>query len=275
MKNTILAVLLLSTAGPVMTRSCLFACLVFTTSLNAAALAGGARQIQSLDANWKFHLGDVPGAQDAAFADAAWRGLDVPHDWSLEGDYAAANPTGEKCAYLPSGIGWYRRLLDLPDAWKGRVVSLEFEGVYMNSTVWLNGARIGGWPYGYTTFTCDLTPHLKPGRTVLAVRVDNSQEPSARWYHGCGIYGHVRVLGTDPVHVPPGGVFVQTPAVSEASAAVRATVEMENASSAAAAVAVEVEILGPDGRSAGKIAAPSCVAAGAAGHGRGGGVDGV
>ncbi len=266
MKHTILAVLLLSAAGPVVIRTCLFACLVFAASLDAAALAGGARLVQSLDANWKFHLGDVPGAQAAAFAEAAWRGLDVPHDWSLEGDYAAANPTGDKCAYLPSGIGWYRRVLDLPDAWKGRVVTLEFEGVYMNSTVWLNGARIGGWPYGYTTFTCDLTPHLKPGHNVLAVRVDNSQEPSARWYHGCGIYGHVRVLATDPVHVPPGGVFVQTPAVSEASAAVRATVEIQNASSAAAAVAVEVEILGPDGRSAGKHSAPSSVAAGAAGQ---------
>lgn len=174
-----------------------------------------------LNFNWKFHLGDVPAASSVAFDDSSWRALDVPHDWSIEGDYSASNPTGDKCAWLPSGIGWYRRAIEIPDSRKDRQVTLEFEGVYMNSDVWLNGERVGGRPYGYSTFACDLTPHLKPGRNVLAVRVDNSLEPSARWYHGCGIYGHVNLIVTDPVRIAPNGVYVTTPAIKSDAATVQ------------------------------------------------------
>ncbi|MEI7901228.1 MAG: DUF6288 domain-containing protein [bacterium] len=172
------------------------------------------------------------------------RNAGVPHDWSIEGDYSETNTAGVLCGYLPSGIGWYRREIQIPESWQGRSVSVAFDGVYMNSEVWLNGEHVGGRPYGYLGFTCDLTAQLKPGRNVLSVRVDNALEPSARWYHGCGIYGHVRLTATDPVHVPASCVFVQTPVVTPAAATVRAAVELKNASQAAAAVEVHMEILG-------------------------------
>ena len=146
--------------------------------LSASVLAADTRIVQSVDLGWRFYLGDVAEAKSAAFADAPWRTLDVPHDWSIEGEYSAANPTGDRAGYLPSGIGWYRRVIAIPQSWRGRVVTLEFEGVYMNSDVWLNGEHVGGRPYGYSTFTCDLTPHLKSGNNVVSVRVDNTLEPS-------------------------------------------------------------------------------------------------
>ena len=228
--------------------------------------AAESRLVQSADLDWRFHPGDVAEARAAAFDDAGWRALDVPHDWSIEGDYSAANPTGDKCGYLPSGIGWYRRVIEMPPAWRRRVVTLEFEGVYMNSEVWLNGVRVGGRPCGYSSFTCDLTAQLKPGRNVLAVRVDNSLEPSTRWYHGCGIYGHVRLIVTDPVYVPVSGVFVQTPSITAGSAVVRAAVEVKNDSAAAAEVAIQLEIIAPNGASVANATTNAAVAAGATGN---------
>jgi beta-galactosidase len=219
------------------------------------------RLTELMDTGWRFHLGEVAGARSAAFEDAAWRMLDVPHDWSIEGDYSKTNPTGNKCGYLPSGIGWYRRTLEAPVMWQGKVVTLEFEGVYMNSEVWLNGQRVGGRPYGYISFTCDLTAHWKPGRNVLAVRVDNSLEPSARWYHGCGIYGHVRLIVTDPVHVPYAGVFVTTAGVSAESATLHAAIEVQNSSAAAVDVEVQTEVIAPDGRSVATRSSPAALAA--------------
>ena len=230
---------------------------------DSAAQALEADNGRDLDTGWHFHLGDNPDAKLAAFDDSAWRTFDVPHDWSIEGDYSKANPTGDKCGYLPSGIGWYRHEILMPEAWQGKVVSVEFEGIYMNSEVWLNGERVGGRAYGYMTFSCDLTKFLKPGRNVLAVRVDNSLEPSARWYHGCGIYGHVRLTAKPPVHIPMSGVYVQTPSVTDDSAIVSAAVEVSNASDAAATVQVETEIIAPDGKSVARETAESSVVAGA------------
>lgn len=212
-----------------------------------STIAADARTTHNLDAGWRFHLGDEPAAFSAAFDDSNWRALDVPHDWSIEGDYNKSNPSAQVGAYLPAGIGWYRREIQMPESWQGKAVTVEFDGIYMNSEVWLNGLRVGSRSYGYISFTCDLTTHLKPGRNVLAVRVDNSREPSARWYHGCGIYGHVSLTATAPVHVSTSGVFVQTPSVTTEAAVVRAAVEVRNRSTATVEAEVEEEIVGPDG----------------------------
>lgn len=238
------------------------ALLIIAITFPTQRLFAATRVEQSLDANWRFFLGDPAEAKTASFDDTHWRNLNVPHDWSIEGDYNATNATATYCAYLPSGIGWYRRVIDLPDAWQGQIITLEFEGVYMNSEVWLNGVRVGGRPYGYSTFTCDLTTHLKPGHNLLAVRVDNTLEPSARWYHGCGIYGHVRLIVTDPVHVPMSGVFIQTPTITTAAAAVRAEIEVQNDSKTIADVDVRSEIIAPDGILVASITTKDRVAAG-------------
>jgi len=109
--------------------------ITLTVILPLAAPAVEARTIQNADLGWRFHLGEVADAKSAACDDASWRTLDVPHDWSIEGDYVKTNPTGNKCGYLPSGIGWYRHVIEMPASWRGKVVTVEFEGVYMNSTV--------------------------------------------------------------------------------------------------------------------------------------------
>lgn len=233
--------------------------------LDAHLLFAAARIEQNLDSDWRFFLGDDAKAKAASFDDSKWRKLDVPHDWSIEGDYDAKNPSTFYCSYLPSGIGWYRRVIEMPDSWKDKTVTLEFDGVYMNSDVWLNGERIGGRKYGYSSFSCDLTKGLKPGRNVVAVRVDNSLEPSARWYHGCGIYGDVRVTATDPVHVPVSGVFLQTPIVTADAAVILAGVELKNDSPIAAEVEVQMEVVNPDSVSVGVARAKMNVAAGETG----------
>ncbi len=220
------------------------------------------RVVKNADLGWKFHLGDIPEASQTSYNDASWRKPDVPHDWSIEGDYSASNPTGNRSGYLPSGIGWYRRVIEMPESWKGKLVNIEFEGVYMNSEVWLNGEKIGGRPYGYSSFTCDLTGKLKPGKNILAVRVDNTLEPSARWYHGCGIYGHVFLVAKNQVHIPFSGVFVKTPTVSADLAMVNAAVEVKNSSAAATSVQVQYEVVAPNGSSVGKTIANASIAAG-------------
>ena len=139
----------------------------------------------SLSSNWQFHLGLIPNGQK--FEDQSWRALDLPHDWSMELPRKAGNPSAANGGFFTNGFAWYRKWIDAPPAWKGKKVLIEFEGVYMNAEIWLNGNYLGRHPYGYTSFQYDLTPHLKPGDNLLAVRV-NVQQPCSRWYSGAGIY---------------------------------------------------------------------------------------
>ena len=164
-----------------------------------------ARQRQNFDADWLFILGDSAQMSQADYNDSHWRRLDVPHDWAIEGDFYAGNPSGAGGGALPGGIGWYRKHFSLSKVEK---VFLEFDGVYMNSTVYVNGQEVGFRPYGYSSFEYDVTPYVHEGDNVVAVRVDNSDQPNSRWYSGCGIYRHVWLTQTGPIHVKHWGVFV-------------------------------------------------------------------
>jgi len=186
-------------------------------------------QAANFDQGWRFHLGDVPGAQDPAFADAAWRALDLPHDWSIEGPFSEQNPAGVAGGALPGGVGWYRKTFTVPAADSGKVVFVEFGGVYRNSEVWINGHSLGKRPYGYSSFRYELTPHLRyRARNVIAVRVDNSQQPNSRWYSGSGIYRHVRLVTSDPTHVAGWGTYITTPLVSVDSSHVSIRTSVRN-----------------------------------------------
>ena len=138
------------------------------------AIAGAADRVTvNFDRDWRFHLGDVENGQNADFNDSSWRLLDVPHDWSIEGPFDQHSPAGAGGGYLDGGIGWYRKTFATPADAKGRRVTIEFDGVYMDSDVWLNGKHLGRHPYGYTSFHYDLTAALKPeGQNVLAVRAN-------------------------------------------------------------------------------------------------------
>ena len=190
------------------------------------------RQTANFDHGWRFHLGDVPGggAQDPAFADAAWRPLDLPHDWSIEGDFSEQNPAGVGGGALPGGVGWYRKTFTVPAADSGKVVFVEFDGVYRNSEVWINGQYLGKRPYGYSSFRYELTPNVRfgAGRNVIAVRVDNSQQPNSRWYSGSGIYRHVRLVTSDPMHVAQWGTYITTPLASVDSSHVTIRTSLRN-----------------------------------------------
>ena len=179
--------------------------------LFAAVIVGmavQARERVNFDKGWKFILADKPEMAQADFDDSEWRTLDVPHDWAIEGDFYVGNPSGAGGGALPGGIGWYRKMLEIShfSPLTSRYY-LEFDGVYMNSTVFVNGQKVGFRPYGYSSFEYDITEYLKEGRNIVAVKVDNSDQPNSRWYSGCGIYRHVWLTKTNPVHVKHWGVF--------------------------------------------------------------------
>jgi len=198
--------------------------LVFVLFLGVLSVS--AREVLDFDAAWKFALGDHPAAAEVAFVDSDWRMLNVPHDWAFEADYAEDAAQRDKGGYKTGGIGWYRKTFELPQSWNGKNVRIEFDAVYMNSEVWINGEYLGKWPYGYNSFHYDLTKYLKPGMNVLSVRVDSSLEPSARWYHGCGIYGHVKLVATGAAAIAKDGIFVSTPEISDDIATVSVETEL-------------------------------------------------
>ena len=169
-------------------------------------MAVQARERQNFDKGWKFILADKPEMAKADYDDSGWRTLDVPHDWAREGDFYVGNPSGAGGGALPGGIGWYRKMFEVRSMKEDRYY-LEFDGVYMNSTVYVNGQKVGFRPYGYSSFEYDITEYLKEGRNIVAVKVDNSDQPNSRWYSGCGIYRHVWLTKTNPVHVKHWGVF--------------------------------------------------------------------
>jgi len=223
------------------------------------------RTVEPFDSDWRFLLGDAPGAQAPDFNDLAWRKLDVPHDWSIEGTIDKDNPTGKSEGFFPAGIGWYRKHFALPAADAGRRVYIEFDGVMANSDVWVNGFNLGHRPYGYVGFRYDLTGHLQfgSGDNVLAVRCDDSAQPASRWYTGAGIYRHVRVIACDPVHLDQYAPYVTTPQITDQQAAVHVLSRVVNQSDGSRQVSVSTTIFGPDGKLVATFAnAPAALAAG-------------
>ena len=170
-------------------------------------LTAQARDRQNFDNGWRFVLADSAQMSKTDYHDTHWRALNLPHDWAVEGDFLCSNPSGAGGGALPGGIGWYRKTFNLQKK-QGERYFIEFDGVYMNARVYINGKEVGYRPYGYSSFEYDITPYLIAGRNVVAVRVDNSDQPNSRWYSGCGIYRHVWFTKTADVHVKHWGVHV-------------------------------------------------------------------
>jgi beta-galactosidase len=231
-----------------------------------------ARTIVPFDDTWLFFLGDPTGASQAAFADTTWRGLNVPHDWSIEGPTPPTNPfsqtatTTGRGGYVTAGVGWYRKHFTLPQTMSGRRIFIEFDGVMANSDVYINGVHLGNRPYGYVSFRYDVTSSVMFGTAdnVIAVRCDNSVQPASRFYAGAGIYRHVRLIATDPVHVDQWATFVTTPVATTASATVHVQTSVVNKGTAAQMVTVSGIVNTPGGPSLPPVSAPPMsVAAGA------------
>jgi len=232
-----------------------------------------ARERIRIDAGWRFALGHAydaerdfrhgmrpfffakagygDGPADARFDDRTWRIVDLPHDWAVElpFDERADTNHGSKAlgrAFPQNSVGWYRRALDIPATDRGRRIALEFDGVYRDSVVWVNGHYLGREPSGYASFRYDITDYLNyGGRNIVAVRVDATGE-EGWWYEGAGIYRHVWLTKTSSLHVAPWGTFVRADVRGD-QAELSVDVVVRNDGKASAAFDVVHELLDPDG----------------------------
>lgn len=205
--------------------SALIICTLFC--FQHALQAQPARVREDFDNNWTFHLGDVAHAKDIDFDDASWRKLNLPHDWSIELPFDSTSPTNNSGGALRGGLGWYRKTFTLPATDKGKTIYIDFDGVYRNSEVFINGHSLGMRPNGYISFRYELGQFLNyGGKNVIAVKVDNSQQPNSRWYSGSGIYRNVWLVKTGTTYVEHWGSYVTTPSVSASSAKVTVTTSL-------------------------------------------------
>ncbi|TDD97793.1 sugar-binding domain-containing protein [Flavobacterium cellulosilyticum] len=197
--------------------------------ISCATLEKKIRIIEDFNENWNFKLGDYPNAIHSDLNTSDWRILQLPHDWSIEAAFNKENPTKQAQAFLPAGMGWYRKTFTLPENWATKTVSIEFDGVFKNSEVFINGHSLGIRPNGYISFGYELSQYLNFGKeNVIAVKVDNDAQPNSRWYTGSGIYRNVRLVASEKLHVAKWGTFVTTPEVSAAKASVHFEVTIEN-----------------------------------------------
>lgn len=216
----------------------------------------------NFDKGWKFSLSDEPEYKYATFDDSSWRSLDLPHDWAIEGNFSQDNPSGTGGGALPGGVGWYRKTFTVPASDKGKIIYVDFDGAYMNATVFINGHELGTRPYGYASFSYDITPWLRKGENVIAVRVDNAEQPNSRWYSGCGIYRHVWLRAVAPVHVRKWGTFVRQDKVTPLSADLTVLTNVQNSGKKDVWGSLETSVISPEGKKVASVSTPISIAGG-------------
>lgn len=232
--------------------------------LAVCGLSASADDRRLFDEGWQFTQTDSVKMSWFGYNDKTWRTLDLPHDWAIEGDFMATAPSGASGGALPGGIGWYRKHFNVTKADKGKKLFIDFDGVYMNAKVWINGHELGQRPYGYSSFRYDLTPHLNyGGDNVVAVRVDNSDQPNSRWYSGCGIYRHVYLVSTDNVHVSHWGTWINAEVQKSGAAVFKLDVELDNETGKAKKATVVNTLLDAAGKAVGSSSSGVKLAAGA------------
>ncbi len=208
------------------------------------------RERTSFNTGWRFSLAGNDDSRNGDFDDSGWRLLDLPHDWSIEGEFSESNPASAGGGALPGGTGWYRKTFKIDPSQKEKLIYIEFDGIYRNSEVWINGNYLGKRPYGYSSFRYELTPYLIYGdeMNVLAVKVDNSQQPNSRWYSGSGIYRNVWLVSTGKIAIDHWGTFVTTPLVSADSALVSIRTTIRNSTGSPAKVMLASTVYNPAGK---------------------------
>lgn len=228
----------------------------------------------SFDSDWRFLKGDPDSAENPSFDDSGWRVLDLPHDWSIEdlpeqdgeniiGPFSKASVGKMGTGYTVGGTAWYRKHFTIDEADQGKTAYLQFDGVYMNSDVWVNGKHLGNHPYGYTSFWYNITPCLNPAgeENTVAVQVKN-EGFNARWYSGSGIYRHTWLTLVDPVHIAPLGVYVHTPEVSNEESEIEISTRILNTSGEDSPVAYRVRLYDPSGIEVGSASEESSLTIG-------------
>lgn len=231
-------------------------CMLFLGA--CSSLSSESRERLSFNDGWLFSLADDSLAARPEFVDSGWRKLNLPHDWAIEGDFCQDNPSGTGGGALPGGVGWYRKTFVAENKDKGKHFRIEFDGVYMNSEVFINGTCLGKRPYGYISFSYDLTPYLKWGeKNVIAVRVDNAEQPNSRWYSGCGIYRNVWLLKTGDVCVAEWGTYVTTAKVDGQGASLNLVTTLENTGKENADVTVRSVLKDAEGKEVAQTESPA------------------
>jgi beta-galactosidase len=220
----------------------LLAISLLTTPAFPALHVAQPRQIQSFDSNWRFLQSEAPNAQSPTFDDSSWKPVTLPHDWAIAGPVEENAPSRAAGGFFPTGIGWYRHTLELPKLDPTKRTFIAFDGIMANSDVYCNGELLGHRPYGYVSFNYDLTPHLHAGKNIIAVRVDDSQQPASRWYPGAGINRHVRLITTNAIHIAPWGTFITTPDINNSDATVNIHSSILNDSDTIAEVTLAITI---------------------------------
>lgn len=204
-----------------------FLSLFLLANLLSVQFSSAQRQEVDINSDWAFLLADDSLAKKTNYNDVSWSKINVPHDWAFEKGISKDGAQKDKGGYFDGGIGWYRKTIKSAPEWADKRVYIEFDGIYMNSEIWINEHYLGKYPYGYISFRYDLTEYLKEGDNTMAIRVDNSLEPSARWYHPCGIYAPVKLVVTEKQYIAPNGVFITTPIINSESATVNIETTIE------------------------------------------------
>jgi beta-galactosidase len=216
----------------------------FSTAVEMIAKPEGPRNRTDFNKGWKFFPGDEPGAKSPAYSDSKWRKLILPHDWSIEGKFDEKNPAKPEGGGLPTGIGWYRKEFTAPANLGNRFITIDFDGVYKNSEVWINGKYLGKRPYGYSSFSYEIGKYLKTGKNLIAVKVDNSAQPDSRWYSGSGIYRNVWLTSTAKIAVAKWGTFVS----AHQSGSIKIEAQIQNKTLKSQSVIVAHAIYDPNGK---------------------------
>ena len=227
----------------------LFAGTVFLSGCGSAG-NDSVRVREDFGWSWMFHPGDLSSPAVAETDTNAWQWVDLPHDWSIEGKFSKDNPAGAGGGALPGGIGWYRKKFSLPVTDSAKQLFIDFDGVYRNSEVWINGKYLGKRPYGYSSFRYELTPFVTFGEkaNTLLVKVDNSKQPNSRWYSGSGIYRNVWLVTTGKVSIDHWGTFITTPVVSKEQATVLIRTKIKNSSGEGGSVTLKTTLFDPSGK---------------------------
>ncbi|WP_345951967.1 glycoside hydrolase family 2 TIM barrel-domain containing protein [Mucilaginibacter sp. PAMB04274] len=206
------------------------------------------RKDSLLNFGWKFRVGDNPDAKHIVFDDKKWQSVDLPHDGSIAGAFDTLSGSRQN-GFRPRHIGWYRKVFTRPPGTNGKLVSLEFEGVYRDAEVWLNGTYLGRHRNGYTGFNYDITKLVAPGKqATIAVRYDNTFKQSSRWYTGEGIYRNVWLHIQSPVHVAENGTYISTPFIGDRRADIAIQTQVVNSNDSTALTTLKTVIIDPDGK---------------------------
>lgn len=239
-----------------------FICAVGIVAISCTHQTNSLRYID-FNTSWNFSLNNLSSVEEVSRMDSSWRVINLPHDWSIEGEFNEKNPAGFGGGALPGGIGWYKKTFTLDHLDSSKRIAIQFDGIYMNSEVWINGQSVGKRPNGYISFEYDITPFVRFGQqNIITVKVDNSMQPNSRWYSGSGIYRDVRLVKTSKVYVGYNGVFIRTPNVAATSASVQVTVTVRNDLKEGQDVQVVTEIYDPQGKLVEEIESSQPVKAG-------------